>query len=166
MGQFWVDVNKYAFLELPQRAAPIKLHWWWFVDAFGRGRDQAHPFLVPGAGVASHETRFAPALEPCPGSVACPQTVAYRNYMAWLDFLALAKSEETLPNVKISFVAKIKERNYREITKSCKVAFNDRARQDFATELTKLTEAVESGRAIEDVKNKKEYFSFPCITEE
>lgn len=156
-------VSEYAVLAFQGRTTPLKLRWWWFVDAFGKGNDHAHPILVPGAGVATHETRFAPTLEPCPGVASCPAEIAYANYMRWIDFLTLAKDDKALPHLDITFVAKVRERSYREITKTCRVAFNDRARQDFASELSKLLEAIANGKRIDEVKDKKDYFSLPCV---
>src|SRR6185436_3904928 len=107
-------VSEHVLLHLPDRKPPLRLQWWWFVDAFGRGTRQAHPVLIPGAGVASHETRFAPTLTPCE-SVDCPERTAYANYMPWVEFLNLAKDSKALPNLRIEFVARVKEREYREI---------------------------------------------------
>jgi hypothetical protein len=158
-------ISEQAELAFPGRKAPVKLDWWWFVDAFGRGDRHAHPIVVPGAGVATHETRFAPTLQRCPDKPTCPDEVAYANFFSWMDFLAAGKDEKLLPRLQIIFVAKVKEDNYREIRKSCSVEFSERGRRAIAQEFDKLNQARADGKQIEHVNEKKEYFSFPCVTQ-
>jgi hypothetical protein len=156
-------VSEHVLLHFPERKSPLRLQWWWFVDAFGRATKQAHPVLIPGAGVASHETRFAPTLAPC-ASADCPERTAYANYMSWIEFLNLAKDPKALPGLRVEFVARVKERRYREIVSTCQVAFNDRAREEFSAELAKIAEAAKNGVKLADLKTKTEYFSFPCVS--
>jgi hypothetical protein len=156
-------MTEQVFLSFPNRTSPLKLNWWWFLGAVGNPTESVHPVLVPGAGVASHETRFAPTLANCANSSNCPEKDAYVNYMPWIDFLALAKDVKALPDLEISFVATVRERGYRDITKSCHVAFNDHARQLMATEYNKLKAAVAKGVKLDNVEDKQEYFSLPCI---
>jgi hypothetical protein len=133
----------------------IELSWWWFLDADGAPKEQAHPVVVPGAGVASHETRFAPILEACPETGGCEGSIAYKNFMSWKEFLRLASDRRTLPSVDVTFRARVKERSERVLERRCQVSFNDRGREQLAQELARLADG-ESGR-------RREYFSFPCI---
>jgi len=84
--------------------------------------------------------------------------------MPWVEFLNLAKDSKALPNLRIEFVARVKEREYREIVSTCNVAFNDRAREEFSVELAKIADAAKNGIKLADLKTKTEYFSFPCVS--
>jgi hypothetical protein len=149
-----------AVMELPQRE--VRLPWWWFVGAQDKPEDEAHPVIVPGAGVRSHETQFAPRLATCPDAGGCSEGVAYRNYVGWLEFLRIASDKAALPHVDIVFEAKLRERRERAVAMKCRVVFNDPGRERMRAERESIEAEVARGTPLRKVE--KRYFSFPCVS--
>lgn len=152
-------------ITLPGRS-PRKLHWWWFVGPTGAANEQAHPVVVPGAGLTAHETRFAPLLQPCAGAVGCTDAAAYMHFIDWGEFLALADAQAPAQEIAIKFEIRVREDRPRTVTYLCKAMLDTRTREVMRKQTAVLAELRSQNlkpTQIEEHSNFKEHFSVPCV---
>jgi hypothetical protein len=148
---------------------PITLEWWWFMAPQGSANDQAHPVVVPGGGLTSHETRFTPVVRPCPSANKCTDEVAYSNFFPWERWLISVADKSVLPHLDIDFSMTIRERRDRVLTYQCRVLFDERVRGKMREQLAIFGREVAKGTTladIEDVKDFKEFLTLPCVRRE
>ena len=146
-------------------ANPTVLNWWWFLGPDGTATEQAHPVVVPGAGLAAHETRFAPFVQSCSVQQVCTEAHAYRNFFSWSLFLKTAADATQLPHIDLLFTVRMRERKTRTFEYKCRVELDDRIRAVMKDQYTLLTKYQNGGmtpEAIGDQVGFRNYFSLPC----
>lgn len=145
---------------------PISLKWWWFVAADGSPQQQAHPVVVPGAGVAAHETRFAPRIRQCADGSPCDESVTHIDFLPFEQFLALGAGPIGNHSIEIVLRSRVFERREREIVYTCQVRFDARMRDVMATQ-AKLMQALRAQglrlAKIAEHEDFREYYSLPCL---
>lgn len=143
----------------------VSLSWWWFLSADGSATEQAHPVVVPGAGLTSHETRFVPLVGQCKQGDACSADVPYDNFLPWSEFLSLATAG-TAAKVDVEFNVTIRERGLRTFTHRCRVTFDESIRKTMSDQKQLLAMLHGQGLEPADIDKRKDFYSFfslPCV---
>lgn len=144
----------------------ILLNWWWFVGPDGSPLEQAHPVVVPGAGLIAHETRFVPLIRTCKESAPCGDDVSHANFLRWARFLELASGSPAHHQISIVLSVRVRERTERTLTYSCKAWLDSRTRAAMTAQKAILASLHASGLTPSEIvehKDFREYFSMPCI---